>query len=423
MKAKIKLRVENKTIGIESFKSSTLITDHIIDKWQDMVDLEQKFFKSKSVMITVIEEDYLQVLLTSRNHDNPYEAYYKRPLGLGSYCETVIGRGQSFYVEDALKDDVWKTSPDAVLDMIHYMGAPIKWADGNIFGTICILNHHARSYTDKEVKLFDTFRQNVEKDLLLLEKNNELDQHYKLIKQTRSMLVEREKKQHKKHLLSSISHEISTPLGVALTTSSYLDYVVKQSDEIPLDRILEGASLVEKNVKQAADMLKSFKGLSYQSTIKNIDLYFFIKSLMETLTYDFKKHQVSLRIDVKEDTEITIDINALSQIILNLVLNAVHHAFDGCENRVVTIKGSVKDQTLYMSIMDNGIGIDEVNGLKIFQPFVRYDHKTEGSGLGLSIVKEIVEEKLSGRLSMTSEKSLGTTFMVEIPLEVSDENN
>jgi signal transduction histidine kinase len=395
----------------------------MIDKWQDIVDLEQRFFKSRAVLITMIREEYLQVLLTSRNHDNPYESYYQRPFGLGSYCETVIGTGKSLYIENASLEHAWAKSPDASLDMIHYYGAPLRWPNGDVFGTICLLNHDARQYSENELRLFDTLRQNVEKDLALVKKHDELDNHYRLLKDTRAILVDREKDQLTQHLVSSISHEISTPLGVALTTSSYLDYAIKKSDQVPIDSILEGASLVEKNIKQAAKMLKSFKNLGYHSHIETIDLYYYIHSLLETLSYDFKKHKVDYKLEIDKSIRVRLDTGSLSQLIINLVLNAVYHAFKDCEYKLVEVKAFTEKDKLHLIIKDNGIGIEEENKVSVFEPFVRYDDQIEGTGLGLTIVKEIVEEKLKGKLSLKSDVNVGTEFKIIIPLEVSDENN
>ena len=423
MIATVKLRVENEMVSVSSTNNSEKITDQMIDKWQDIVDLEQRFFKSRAVLITMVKKEYLQVLLASRNHDNPYECYYQRPFGLGSYCETVIGTGKSLYIQNANLEHVWAKSPDASLDMIHYFGAPLRWPNGDVFGTICLLNHDARHYSEDEFRLFETLRQNVEKDLALVKKHDELDKHYKMLKDTRAMLVDREKGQLTQRLVSSISHEISTPLGVALTTSSYLDYAIKKSDQVPIDRILEGASLVEKNIKQAAKMLKSFKNLGYYSHVETIDLYYYTHSLLETLSYDFKKHKVDCKLEIDKSIRVRLDTGYLSQLIINLVLNAVYHAFKDCEYKLVEVKAFTEKDQLHLIIKDNGIGIEEENKVSVFEPFVRYDDQIEGTGLGLTIFKEIVEEKLKGKLSLQSDVNVGTEFKIIVPLEVSDENN
>jgi signal transduction histidine kinase len=202
-----------------------------------------------------------------------------------------------------------------------------------------------------------------------------------------------------------------------------LDYAIKKSDQVPIDSILEGASLVEKNIKQAAKMLKSFKNLGYHSHIETIDLYYYIHSLLETLSYDFKKHKVDYKLEIDKSIRVRLDTGSLSQLIINLVLNAVYHAFKDCEYKLVEVKAFTDKDQLHLIIKDNGIGIEEENKVSVFEPFVRYDDQIEGTGLGLTIVKEIVEEKLKGKLSLKSDVNVGTEFKIIVPLEVSDENN
>jgi GAF domain-containing protein len=99
------------------------------------------------------------------SNGNPYERDELAPLNTGLYCETVIKTRQSLLVPDALRDAEWKSNPDIKLGMISYLGFPVTWPDGQIFGTICVLDRKENSYSDLYRKLVLQCRDVLEADL------------------------------------------------------------------------------------------------------------------------------------------------------------------------------------------------------------------------------------------------------------------
>jgi GAF domain-containing protein len=118
-----------------------------------MVDLLAEIIQVPSALIMKVEVPNIKVLVASESKGNPWEANEVAPLNGGTYCETVMETHQLLLVPDALQDDGWKSNPDIALGMISYLGLPISWPDGEIFGTICVLDRKKNEYSEVYRKL------------------------------------------------------------------------------------------------------------------------------------------------------------------------------------------------------------------------------------------------------------------------------
>jgi c-di-GMP phosphodiesterase len=78
-------------------------------------------------LIMRLLENEIEVFRSSNTNNNPYELGEKADLGLGLYCETVVGKREDLLVPYALKDENWKDNPDVKLDMVSYYGVPLRW--------------------------------------------------------------------------------------------------------------------------------------------------------------------------------------------------------------------------------------------------------------------------------------------------------
>ena len=124
-----------------------------------------------SVLIMKINKKTMEVFLRNQNRVNPYEVGACEDLGSGLYCETVILNDNYLLVENALKDEDWKENPDIELGMISYLGYPIKWPDGDIFGTLCVLDKKENHYNQKSKDILRNFKDLIELHLSLIYKN------------------------------------------------------------------------------------------------------------------------------------------------------------------------------------------------------------------------------------------------------------
>lgn len=164
------------------------IAQTVLGKWQHIIDLIAKIVGVPSGLIMQITESSMRVFLKSSNAENPYEQGGSDTLGLGLYCETVIGTNAELLIDNALKYEEWKDNPDVKLGMISYYGLPIKWPDNEYFGTICVLDEKENAYDDDFKSLISEFRLSIEKDLELISKEQELKKAFDKIKILSGML-------------------------------------------------------------------------------------------------------------------------------------------------------------------------------------------------------------------------------------------
>ncbi len=162
------------SINITSQSKPEIGTD-LLYQWQDKLDLLSKVMEVPTALISKVEEGVLEVFLSSYSNKNPYERGDRMPLGKGLYSETVLGENRMLEVQDATEDPLWTGNPDAEMKMISYLGFPLEWLDGEMFGTIGILDSKSRSYSETLKQVMGEFKNIVQKDLAFLEKTAEIE--------------------------------------------------------------------------------------------------------------------------------------------------------------------------------------------------------------------------------------------------------
>lgn len=122
----------------------------------------------------------IEVFIASRTEGNPYIPHERYNMGMGLYCETVLSEGTQLYVPNALDDDKWHGKPGVKAEMVSYLGVPLVWPDGSIWGTICVLDAKTRHYSDKYQKMLWQFKETIETDFQLITKKEELREKQRL---------------------------------------------------------------------------------------------------------------------------------------------------------------------------------------------------------------------------------------------------
>lgn len=175
MKTQVYVRAEQGLVDVNIPDNKPTIDQSVKDKWQKIVNLLAGILEVPSGLIMEISADKMTVLLASENNSNPYVSGMNDKLQCGLYCENVIGTDETLCVENAMNSDVFRDNPDVVnFNLISYLGVPIKWPDGSFFGTICVLDSKENYYNYMHKALLDEFKETVERDLELVEKNVEL---------------------------------------------------------------------------------------------------------------------------------------------------------------------------------------------------------------------------------------------------------
>ena len=144
---------------------SMQVPAEIMRKWQEIVDLLADILNVPSALIMRVEPPNIKVFVSSESKGNPYEPDEVACLNTGLYCETVMNTRRPLIVPDALQDEAWKSNPDIKLGMISYLGVPVSWPDGEIFGTICVLDRKSNGYSELYLRLLLQWRDVLQADL------------------------------------------------------------------------------------------------------------------------------------------------------------------------------------------------------------------------------------------------------------------
>ena len=140
------------------------IPEEYLDKWQLIIDqMAQEFDVTAAVLMRALPK-HIEVLVASRTKGNPYISGHKASLNSGLYCEAVMATQSQLQVPNALADEHWKNSPAVKLNMIMYMGMPLFWPNGEIFGTICVLDNEIRRFDEAHQKLMTAYKGDIESD-------------------------------------------------------------------------------------------------------------------------------------------------------------------------------------------------------------------------------------------------------------------
>lgn len=253
------------------------------------------------------------------------------------------------------------------------------------------------------------------------------------LKSTQKHLVETEKMAALGGLVAGVSHEINTPLGIAVTGASHLESTSIALKEKVLsgdisktefisscDSIIKSTVLILRNLERATALIRNFKMVAVDQSNDEKRSIILKKYLYEIInTMSPKTKQKSITIVVRGDDELTISTypGTIAQIFTNLIANTVLHAFRHKENGEINIIYEVKNNEVKLSFEDNGVGIEQDKLSKIFQPFYTTNRAEGGSGLGLSIVFNLITQKLDGKITCESELNKNTRFNMSFPIK------
>ena len=272
----------------------------------------------------------------------------------------------------------------------------------------------------------------VERNEQLETTNQELNTTLETLRRTQAQLVQSEKMVALGNLVAGVAHEINTPMGVSVTAASYLAQKTKefrdlyQSDQMKrsdLEKYLnvndETCQVILVNLDRSANLVKSFKQVAVDQS-SEIKRSFKVKEYIDEVLLSLKPNlkKTKLQIDINCDDDLDIDSypGALSQIITNLVMNSITHAYAENAEGKITFAITQKDQKLTFSYADDGSGITIANKAKIFDPFFTTKRAKGGTGLGLHIVYNIVTQALGGTIECESEPGQGATFIIVFPI-------
>jgi signal transduction histidine kinase/DNA-binding response OmpR family regulator len=225
----------------------------------------------------------------------------------------------------------------------------------------------------------------------------------------------------KTSFFTNISHEFRTPLTLIKGPVESLIEKFKDDPEAVkrLNLVKRNSELLLRLINQLLDLAKLESG-SLKVEKSEGNPFSLIRAVASSFESFARQKTVSLLIEVPDKTlSVIFDKEKLETILINLINNAIKFT---PPNGTVTVTAEVYQYYLVLAIKDTGIGIPKDHQEKIFERFhqVSEAHKEVGTGIGLSLVKELVS-LMKGRITVTSEAGAGSEFMVTLPIEILNE--
>lgn len=233
-------------------------------------------------------------------------------------------------------------------------------------------------------------------------------------------------------LTPAIAHDLATAVGnVSLVSDSMGDQFTQFEGKLnegtlrrsEMDSFLrsvgEGIRILASASARAAELTLSLKNVAIDSASqrqRHFSLANLVDDVLVMLRPTLRPLPIAVTTDIPADIHLDHLPGPLEQVLINLIQNALVHAFDGSRPGALHISAATRDnQRISVSVIDNGVGMTPDVLAKVFTPYFTTRPNAGGSGVGLSYSKELVESKLAGSLSVSSIPGTGTHFCLEIP--------
>ena len=261
--------------------------------------------------------------------------------------------------------------------------------------------------------------------------NKKLKNTVMSLTKTKKDLIQAEKMSILGELVGSITHEINSPLGVCITSSSHLEEETKRlislytEDKMSEDDFKtfmhttqELSKILSLNLNNAKNLVTSFKNVAVdQATedLREFDIKKYINEILLALKSKLKKTQIDIEVECEDNIILHSYPGYLSQIFTNLINNSILHGFKENEKGVIKIYIKNFSHNIELKYYDSGKGIPLEIRDKVFDQYFTTKKGSGGTGLGLYIINEIITDKLKGSIKINSKNKIGIEFIIDIP--------
>lgn len=301
--------------------------------------------------------------------------------------------------------------------------------NGHIRGVISVHSHNKNAYERMHLDILRTLASYVGVAF-------DNADAYRELKETQEQLVEQGKLAALGSLVAGVAHELNTPIGNSLMIAStmqaktdafhelFVNATMRRSDLASfIDSAKEAAVLTMRSLKNAANLINSFKQVAVDQTSakrRQFDLLQATQEIVATMMNQVRMAGHTLEIDIPPGIAMDGFPGSYGQVIINFISNVLLHAFDEQVAGHIRLSASMvgKDR-VEIRFADNGVGIETEYLARIFDPFFTTKLGQGGSGLGLNISYNIVTSLLEGQIRVESVAGQGSTFIIEMPLIVS----
>lgn len=265
----------------------------------------------------------------------------------------------------------------------------------------------------------------------LMTTNKDLKSSIFELNKAKERLLESEKMASLGKLSAEVSHEINTPIGISITSASYLlDLLIRLKEDLNqqklskkniksfIENAYQSTELLTGNLNRASELITSFKHVAVDQTsdkIRVIDVSKYLDEIIHSLHPKLKKTNHCIKVHCDENIEISSHPGAIAQVIINLIINSIIHGFENINRGEITINISLHQQNLHLDYKDNGHGLTKEGKDKLFIPFYTTKGDQGGSGLGTHIIHNLIIDTLNGSIEVKNDDERGLSYHIEFP--------
>ena len=355
----------------------------------------------------------------------PELGFWKNPAERAAWVKDLRRDGRTLN-----RDIVAITADGRALELI--LCAELIEFDGVSAVLAIFLDQTERKHIEAEVRHL-----NEQLEKRVSERTTELSRALETLKRAQDELVHSEKLASLGSLVAGVAHELNTPIGNALVSASTLVDMTRDFEEqyargelrrsvleTYLRHCNEGAMLTQRSLQRANELVHSFKQVAVDQSSERrraFDLAAMLQEVVDTVRPNIKGKPWTIALDIAPGIAMESYPGPLGQVVINLVMNALLHAFEGrATGEVVLHALPAQNGLVTLVCSDNGNGIAPEHLPRIFDPFFTTKLGQGGSGLGLSIVHRLVTQVLQGDIVVESTAQLGTRFVLTLPLVVAE---
>lgn len=321
-----------------------------------------------------------------------------------------------FQVNASMGDNIWSTFPAEINITITTPWWENQWIRLAILISTLMLGiawYKTRTHSLKQQKL------KLEQEVA--------EQTAKLLK-AQKQLSESDKQTSISGLVAGVAHEINTPIGVSITAASNLkerctkilnsieqNKLKKSELTQSITNISDSAEMLLGNLSKASELVHTFKEVSVDRISqqkRQFNMRTYLAEIVASVSPKLKAAGIQIETQCPDDLVISSYPGAIAQLITQLALNSLIHAFDEGKAGKISIKIEQIGDNLHIRFCDDGKGIPESDKQRIFEPFYTTKRSSGASGLGLQIVSNIVKVRLGGEITCESTLGKGTCFEI-----------
>jgi signal transduction histidine kinase len=325
--------------------------------------------------------------------------------------------------------DIAFTRPEGTRVDCLVKAAPLFDKSNKIIGSFAMVT----DITERKLAETELVTLNRELEQRVSKRTAELEESLETLRKAQDHLIQSEKMAALGGLVAGVTHEINTPIGLGVTAISFLEEklttlnTLYQSQNLSaedfekiLKDTLEASATIKSNLKRAVDLVGSFKEIAVDQTSeerRRFNVKNYLDEVLMNLQPKYKRTRHEITTVCPEDLEITSYPGVFSQIITNLIVNSLTHAFEKVEAGEMEIRVTVENDHLIVGYQDNGCGMPPEDAAKIFNPFFTTRRSSGGTGLGMYIVYNIVTQTLGGKIECAARPDEGMKIFIQIPMK------